>query len=140
MGSPTGTTLSRDTRGPDKYPSRNTSRSMIALSVSTVATTVPRSILSPTAFSQVTKVPSVMVSESLGILMALPAVEGAALGEVAAAGVGLTVAWAAAGAGFLEAVLVVAVLPCTWDASATSQAITSPTGTMLSTGVSGPER
>ena len=33
-----------------------------------------------------------MVSDSLGILMAVPAVDGAALGVVAAAGVGLAVA------------------------------------------------
>ncbi len=43
---------------------------MMALSVSTVATTVPRVTWSPMFFSQVTTVPSVMVSESLGILIA----------------------------------------------------------------------
>jgi len=40
------------------------------LSVSTVATMSPRVILSPTCFSQVTMTPSVMVSESCGILIA----------------------------------------------------------------------
>jgi hypothetical protein len=43
---------------------------MMALSVSTVATMSPRSTLSPGRFYQVTTTPSVMVSESCGIVMA----------------------------------------------------------------------
>ncbi len=78
MGSPTGTTLSAGATGPDRKPSRNTSTSMTALSVSTVATTSPRATLSPGCFSQLTITPSVMVSESWGILMVYVASGGAA--------------------------------------------------------------
>src|SRR5690606_26053050 len=69
MAAPPATVLSTGAIGPDRQPSLNTSTSITALSVSTVATTVPRVILSPGCFSQVTTTPSVMVSESCGITM-----------------------------------------------------------------------
>ena len=73
MGWPTSTTLPTSAMGPERKPSWNTSTSMMALSVSTVATMSPRLICSPGFFSQVTTTPSVMVSESCGITMGVPA-------------------------------------------------------------------
>ena len=46
---------------------------MMALSVSTVATMSPRLMASPGCFSQVTTTPSVMVSDSCGITIGVPA-------------------------------------------------------------------
>src|SRR3990167_1588998 len=69
MALPTGTTAPTGAVGPERNPSQNASTSMIALTVSNVEMTVPRSMRSPTFFSHVTSVPSVMVSESLGILI-----------------------------------------------------------------------
>ncbi len=51
---------------------------MMALSVSTWATTSPRDTCSPGCFSQLTTTPSLMVSESCGILMMLSTPSGSA--------------------------------------------------------------
>ncbi len=123
---------------------------MIALSVSTVATTSPRSTLSPSSFSQLTTTPSVMVSESWGILITwmVPSGRCSSAGPVAVAAPPAP-SWAesdpTAGGGCRDSAAAgvagaVSSAPFTSSLEATSQAMGSPTGTVLSTGARGPER
>ena len=66
---PMGTFSPSLTRNRCRMPSSNASISMVALSVSTSAMTSPTRTLSPSFFFHFRRVPSVMVSASLGISM-----------------------------------------------------------------------